>query len=150
MAGSATAANTGWRRSRQLRRSPTGEESRCRAEASGAERDFERPGLGGFRSLVVRFAFGLQFCGDARLVVTQFAGGVRLAPAQMRGDELSNDRRRGSSAVRCLDGEPGPAGEHVIKVAGAFVSNRVDGLSPQVVMRAGQWLTEPGIRLHQF
>ena len=61
----------------------------------------------------------------------------------------SHDRRRGRSAVRCLDGEPGPAGQHVIKVAGAFVSNRVDGLGPQVVRRAGQRLSERGIRLHQ-
>ena len=122
----------------------------ARPTESGAERDFERLGLGGFRRLVVRFAFGPQFGGDAGLVVTQFARGVRLAPGQVRGDELSHDRRRGGSAVRGLDGEPGPAGQHVIKVAGAFVSNRVDGLSPQVVMRAGQRLTERGIRLHQI
>lgn len=99
---------------------------------------------------VVGLLLGLEFCGHASPVVLDLPVHGGRVPAEQRGDELGDLRRRGYAPIPRLDRDPGTAGQDVIEVESSFGLDRVQGFDLQVTSRGAQRLTQLGVFLDEL
>src|SRR4051812_35183256 len=93
---------------------------------------------------VRRRLLALPFGLDPAQVVVDLVVAALVVPAECTGHELRSRGGGGDTPVEGLDGDAGPAGEHVVEVPGALVRDGVDDLGPQVVLPTGGRLPEVG------